>query len=132
MSAIKQRKESGEKRDDFLQLMLEARNGQLKMDDIADLNTFEREAQLKDAPMKQDKVILTDDIIVAQSILFILAGFDTTQSLLLFAVYELAICPHVQEKLAIEVRKARNSAGGKFTYETINELEYLDKVVNEW
>ena len=131
MSAIKHREESGEKREDFLQLMLEARNGQLKADELGDLSIFEKEARLKDFPMKQDKVILTDDVIVAQSILFILAGFDTTQSLLLFALYELAVCPHVQEKLVNEVRKAKNDFGGKFTYENINELEYLDKVVNE-
>ena len=131
MSAIKHRQASGEKRDDFLQLMLEARNGQLKMEDIEDLSTFEKEARLKDTPTKHDKVILTDDIIVAQSILFILAGFDTTQSLLLFAIYELAICPHVQEKLANEVRQTKNKFGGKFTYESINELEYLDKLVQE-
>jgi cytochrome P450 len=79
--------------------------------------------------VKQDKVILKDDVIIAQSVLFILAGFDTTQSLLLFAVYELALCPHVQEKLAKEVRKA-HEAGDGFTYENINQLEYLDKVVN--
>ena len=131
MSAIKHREESGEKRDDFLQLMLEARNGQLKIDDVADLSTFEKEARLKDTSTKQDKVILTDDIILAQSILFILAGFDTTQSLLLFSIYELALCPGVQEKLANEVRKAKNKFGGKFTYESINECEYLDKVISE-
>ena len=131
MSTIKHREESGEKRDDFLQLMLEARNGQLAADDLGDLSTFEKEARLKDVPMKQDKVILTDDIILAQSILFIMAGFDGTLSLLQFAMYELAVCPNVQEKLAHEIRKARNKLGGKFTYDSINELEYLDKVVND-
>ncbi len=128
-SAIKQREQSGEKRDDFLQLMLDARNGQLKIEGVEELEAFEKEAVLKDVSVKQDKVILKDDVIIAQSVLFILAGFDTTQSLLLFAVYELALCPHVQEKLAKEVRKA-HEAGDGFTYENINQLEYLDKVVN--
>jgi hypothetical protein len=129
-SAIKQREESGEKRDDFLQLMLDARNGQLKIEGIEELEAFEKEAVLKVVSVKEDKVILSDDVIIAQSVLFILAGFDTTQSLLLFAVYELALCPHVQEKLAKEVQKARQAGGGKFTYENINQLEYLDKVIN--
>ena len=111
--------------------MLEARNGQLKMDDIADLETFEKEAQVKHSPTRKDKVLLTDDVIVSQSMLFILAGFDTTQSLLLFAVYELAVCSHVQDKLAKEVRKTKEKFGGTLTYESIQELEYLDKVISE-
>ncbi len=105
----------------------------MRIEAVEELETFEKEAVLRDVSLKQDKVILSDDVIVAQSVLFILAGFDTTQSLLLFAVYELALCPHAQEKLAKEIRKARQADGGKFTYENINQLEYLDKVVNgEW
>ena len=124
---IKYRAESGDVRDDLLQLMLETRKIKPKTDGT---KTFTKELCFKDNSMKQENVMLSDDYIIAQSILFILAGFDSTQSLLLFAIYELAICPHVQEKLANEVRRARSNFDGKFTYENINELKYLDKVVN--
>ena len=129
-SAIKYRAETGEIRNDFLQFMLETRNGHLKTNSIGGENNLAQESNIIEDPMKQKNAILSDDDIISQSILFILAGFDTTQSLLLFAIYELAICPHVQEKLATEVQTARKTFGGTFTYESINRLEYLDKVVN--
>ena len=122
--AIKHREKTGEIREDFLQFMLETRNGNLKTDDSGDAKSCSKYT------MKRGIEKLSDDYIISQSILFIFAGFDTTQSLLLFTIYELAICPHVQEKLANEVRRSRSTIGGTFTYECINQLEYLDKVIN--
>ena len=52
---------------------------------------------------------LTDDEIVAQSVLFLLAGSDTTGNTLSFTVYFLAINPDVQEKLRIHIKEAMES-----------------------
>jgi len=110
--AISQREKSGEVRDDFLQLMIEAKNEQSKAED-------------------SDKVVLSDEVIIAQSVLFILAGFDTTNTVLLFSVYELALNPEIQEKLYHELKKLKDENNGQLSYEGLNSLEYLDKVVNE-
>jgi len=140
LSALRHREKTGEVRDDFLQLMIEARNGQLKAVEESELSAFEKEAQLKSASTaattksrggKQDKVVLTDEMIVAQSILFLLAGFETTQNALLFTVYELALNPEIQDTLAEEVANSLRKDDGKFLYDSINHLEYLDKVVSE-
>lgn len=125
---IKHRDATGEKRDDFLQLMLEASAGKLKVDE-SHLSEFEKDAIVKDESGKA-KVTLTEDVICAQSILFFLAGFDTTQSLLQFAAYQLAVSPEVQETLAEEVIKHYMKNGNKFTYESINEMEYMEKFVS--
>jgi len=60
---------------------------------------------------------------------FFLAGFDTTETLLIYAAYELALNPDVQDKLASEINDAIENHG-KLTYEVVNSLEYLDMVVN--
>jgi len=130
---VKHRLESGEKRDDFVQLLLESRtetntSASSSVAEEAVLDTFEKDAQLQNT--KTSKVYLTDDLILAQSILFFLAGFDTTETLLMFAAYELALNPEVQEKLASEINQAVKN-NGKLSYEVVNTLDYLDMVVNE-
>jgi len=109
--AIYERKKSGQVRDDFLQLMIEASNEK----EDSDTHT----------------ALLSDEVIIAQSVLFILAGFDTTNSLLLFSVYELALNPEIQDKLYQELKELKEENNGQFSYEGVNNLEYMDKVVNE-
>ena len=113
---------------DFLQLMLELRSGKLKDDDEKsnESNPMNVEGP---AAAKTNAVDLSDQVLVAQSVLFILAGFDTTQTLLVFAVYELALNPDVQDKLRTELEESWRKSNG-FNYETVNQLEYLDKVIN--
>lgn len=130
LSALRHRGETNEKRDDFLQLMLEARKGTLKTDE-KELDTFEKEAMLKDEPSKLPKVELDDDMIVSQSILFLLAGFDTAETLLTFTTYILATNQEVKEKLTKAVDAAFKKDGGKLTYDTINSVEYLDNFISE-
>jgi len=130
-SSIKQRMEKGEKRDDFIQLMLEAREGTLKTDE-SELEAFEKDAILKNtaAPKINTADLLDDDGIVANCVLFILAGFDTTQSLLLFCAYALALNPDVQDRLRAEVQSVVEESDGKFTYDGLGKMTYLDMVIN--
>ena len=68
--------------------------------------------------------------IIANSILFFNAGYETTSTLLTWASYALAMNPDVQEKLHEEVKSAKESKG-QLDYETLFELKYLDAVINE-
>ncbi|CAG7833968.1 unnamed protein product [Allacma fusca] len=131
---IKQRRVEGvEKRQDFLQMMLEAQAGQSKVDE-KELDSFEKDALLKEATgtgKKDLAVVLDDDTIVAQALLFFSAGFDTVQTALTFAAYELAVNQDVQERLADEVVPIMKKNNGALTYESVNEMQYLDMVVAE-
>jgi cytochrome P450 len=69
-------------------------------------------------------------IYLLQCILFFLAGYETTASTLTFCSYELALNPHVQEKLLKEVKAVANS-DGDIDYETLVKLPYLDAVLSE-
>ncbi|XP_054712574.1 cytochrome P450 3A19-like [Uloborus diversus] len=69
--------------------------------------------------------------LVAQSILFLLAGYDTTASTLSFASYLLAINPDVQDKLFSEISDTLSSTSGELNYEALQSMKYLDCVISE-
>uniref|UniRef100_A0A8C6AJJ8 unspecific monooxygenase n=1 Tax=Monodon monoceros TaxID=40151 RepID=A0A8C6AJJ8_MONMO len=73
---------------------------------------------------------LSDTELMAQSIIFIFAGYETTSSCLSFAIYELATHPDVQQKLQEEV-DATFPNNAPPTYEALVQMEYLDMVLNE-
>ena len=129
---MNERRETGQKRQDFLQLMLDAQAGQLKMDEKEVLDTYEKDAQLKDTgnSKKDSAAVFDDDTILSQAILFFFAGSDTLESLLTFAAYELAMHPDVQEKLAEEVTPVMEENDGNISYEAVQDMEYLDMVVH--
>ncbi|XP_028640341.1 cytochrome P450 3A9-like [Grammomys surdaster] len=73
---------------------------------------------------------LSDVEIVAQSIFFIFAGYETTSSALSFTLYLLATHPDIQKKLQDEIDAALPNKA-PVTYDALVQMEYLDKVVNE-
>jgi cytochrome P450 family 3 subfamily A len=68
--------------------------------------------------------------ILAQAILFLLAGYETTASTLTLITYNLACHPEIQEKLIEEVDKCIERHGG-VNYESVFDNEYLDMVIEE-
>ncbi|XP_077880882.1 LOW QUALITY PROTEIN: cytochrome P450 3A9 [Ictidomys tridecemlineatus] len=111
--AIKRMKESRlqekqQHRVDFLQLMINSQNS-------------------KDV---ESHKVLSDLELVAQSIIFIFAGYETTSSSLSFILYELATHPDAQTKLQQEIDAALPNKAPA-TYDTVLQMEYLDLVVNE-
>jgi len=125
---VKHRETTGEKREDFLQLLMESRNPVAESASPEELSTFEKEAQLQSS---HSKMQLTEELILAQSLLFFLAGFDTVETMLLMAAYELALNPDVQEKLYEELRAASEANNGELNYDLIMRLDYLDQVASE-
>ncbi|KAM6155273.1 cytochrome P450 3A4-like isoform 1-T1 [Rhynchocyon petersi] len=73
---------------------------------------------------------LTDLELVAQSIIFIFAGYETTSTTLCFLMHLLATNPDIQQKLQKEIDATfPNKAPPK--YDAVFQMEYLDMVVNE-
>jgi hypothetical protein len=70
------------------------------------------------------------DNIAAQAVVFFLAGFDTTSTLLCFASHQLAVHPDVQTKLQEEIDTALQQHGGQITHEAVHSMKYLDMVVS--
>lgn len=75
---------------------------------------------------------LTDEEIIGQCIVFFVAGSETTGATLAFVAYYLAHHPDVQEKLLREIDNAVKSRDGAVsTYEFVQGLEYLERVLSE-
>ena len=73
---------------------------------------------------------LTDDELIAQSALFLVAGFDTSSTTLSLACYYLALYQDVQQKLYDETIKHFGKDDIP-TYNSLAEMTYLDQVISE-
>jgi len=72
---------------------------------------------------------LTEAQVVAQSVLFLIAGFETSSTLLTFTCYELAINQTIQDKGREEICSVLKRFNGKCTYEAMQEMPLLDMVL---
>ena len=109
--AVRLRQVKGTIRQDMLHLLVQAMSKEVKEKDCS-------------------KVTIED--IQGQAIIFFIAGFETSSSLMSFICHELAANLDVQEKLHLEIDKYFDKKNNdEITYESVNELKYLDMVVNE-
>jgi len=67
---------------------------------------------------------------VAQAFLFLIAGYETSSSTLSFALYELALHPQIQQNLRAEIMQVMSKHDGKLTYDGMQDMLYLDRVVS--
>jgi cytochrome P450 len=109
---------------DFLQLMLDARNKTDSKDVDEDIKQDIEKLKLSD---KKREFKIEEIDILATSLLFILAGYETTASTLSYLFHELSLNPECQEKLYQEIV----SYEGNVDYETIAKMDYLDACVSE-
>jgi len=123
---IQERQATGVVPDDFLQLLLEIKN----KDFVKDESNAD---EIWDAENARTHTIteLTENTIVAQCLLFFFSGFDATNTFLIYAAYEIAINPEIQEHLFQEILFAYERNNTELSFDLIMKMEYLDKVVCE-
>lgn len=73
----------------------------------------------------------TPEELAAESFLVYIGGFETSSTLIIFTIYELALNHDIQEKLRDEIQMAVEENDGKLTYDSIFEAKYLEMVINE-
>ncbi|XP_069676194.1 cytochrome P450 9e2-like [Periplaneta americana] len=116
---IATREREGIVRPDLLQLLMQAQKGNLQ-----DENSTEQQA-------RSGRRVLDDEDVVAQCVVFFLAGFDTASTFICFVCYHLAVDQDIQTRLQKEIDETLREGGGKFSYEALNGMKYLDMVVSE-
>ncbi|CAI5664810.1 unnamed protein product [Oreochromis niloticus] len=140
-----------ERRRDFLQLMLDARTTKESVslehfdtsNDPEEIEHRNQETQPSgsvqenDPPHSQEpsvrrpqKKMMTEDEIVGQAFVFLLAGYETSSNTLAFTCYLLALHPERQLKVQKEVDDfyTRHESPD---YTNVQELKYLDMVICE-
>ncbi|CAG0923980.1 unnamed protein product [Notodromas monacha] len=103
---------------DFISLLLE----QMKEDESGRKNNF-----------------LDEESIIAQSLIFFVAGFENIAAALCVASFHLAKYQHVQEKLLEEIRRVEEAAikekdfkrGDKWSYSMYAQVVYADQIISE-
>ena len=68
--------------------------------------------------------------LAAQAFVFYLGGFETSSTTMTFCLYELSLHQDIQDRLREEIDVVLQKHDGKITYEGIQGMEYLDKVVS--
>ncbi|XP_031138529.1 thromboxane-A synthase [Sander lucioperca] len=149
---IKQREEQPpeQRRRDFLQLMLDARTSK-ECVSLEDFDTAKHAGELdprnqqtqasasdpddrlhpEEPPSRRpQKKMMTEDEVVGQAFVFLLAGYETSSNTLAFTCYLLAIHPECQCKVQEEVDDffTRHESPD---YTNVQELKYLDMVISE-
>uniref|UniRef100_A0A336KHH7 CSON003180 protein n=1 Tax=Culicoides sonorensis TaxID=179676 RepID=A0A336KHH7_CULSO len=94
------------KRNDFMDLLLNLKNT---------ANETER---------------LTFNEIAAQSFVFWIAGFETSSTVMSFALYELALNQEIQDKARTSVVNVLKEHDDELNYESLSEMTYLDYCIN--
>ncbi|KAH9417630.1 Cytochrome P450 3A4 [Dermatophagoides pteronyssinus] len=129
------RKNESKQHEDMLELMIRAEHGKDKSfekDDKFDshhVNQDEEEIQQEKKIFQEiiGSKFLNEEEIIAQSMIFLLAGYETTASTLTFCIYELAKHPEVQNKLYDEIK----TIGDSLDLNNLMKLPYLDAVISE-
>ena len=68
--------------------------------------------------------------LAAQAFMFFAAGFETSATTMSFCLYELALNPDIQNRLRNEIDTVLKKYGDSVTYEGIQEMKYLDKIIS--
>ncbi|XP_063227415.1 probable cytochrome P450 6a13 [Bacillus rossius redtenbacheri] len=138
--ALDYREKNHVQRKDFLQLLINMKNNvDVNEDDDEEekeQHRLEREADRNNldygAKGKWNYDIEFDDnMIAAQVCVFFLGGFETASTTMSFCLYELALNTDLQRRVREEVDQVVQLHGGKITYNTLQDMEYLDLVIKE-
>ena len=67
---------------------------------------------------------------MAQALSFLIGSVETSASTLSFTLYQLTFHPEIQQILRAEILQVLSRYDGKLTYEGIEEMLYMDRVVS--
>ncbi|XP_055712892.1 probable cytochrome P450 6d5 isoform X2 [Phlebotomus papatasi] len=118
---IDHREKNNIQRKDFMQLLLQLRN----------TGNVDRGDEWNFTSTKDELKKLSINELAAQVHVFFLAGFETSSTLMSFFLYEMARNHDCQEKVQKEIDEVLGSHDGKWSYEAIMEMKYLEDCIDE-
>ncbi|XP_037049098.1 cytochrome P450 3A24-like isoform X1 [Bradysia coprophila] len=115
---------------DFLQLLMNTKKVQTITDNDLEMSS-EDVAQNNNSLSKDASENISEDEIVSNALLFLLASFETTSVTLQFCLHNLINHQNVQDELRSELRKAVERIGKPITSSTLSEVPLLNRIVKE-
>ncbi|XP_032662729.1 probable cytochrome P450 6a14 [Odontomachus brunneus] len=123
---VEYRKAHNVVRHDFMNLLMQLMDkGYVEPDDD---NKDNKDKKTADKSSNTNKLTMLEA--AAQAFVFFLAGFETSSTTATFCLYELALNQDIQHKVRQEIDETLKKHGG-LTYDAVNEMTYLHKVVEE-
>lgn len=117
---IEHREKTNTIRKDFIQCLIQLRNGGTISADGDQWNAEAVNEDLKSMSIEQ---------CAAQVFLFYLAGFDTSASTIAYCLFELTRNPDCADKLRRDISETLKRHDGQLTYECIQDMKYLELCV---
>jgi cytochrome P450 len=130
-ATIKQRKESKKRRNDLVDLMIDATEG--KLDSTEGESEKHNNNEMESNSMNPSSKKFEDlgyDSVISTAVIFLFAGYDTTGTTMSYILYELALNQDCQNALFEEIERNTNSTG-ELSYDAIQSLPYLEAVIHE-
>ena len=131
---MKYREEKGIIRHDMINLLIQAKKGNLTHSVKEEEVVTDGFATVEESSVGKSQVtrVWDDDDMAAQCFIFFFAGFDTVSATMSFGAYELAVNPDVQSKLRAEIDETNKELDGKMiNYEQIQKMKYMDAFLCE-
>uniref|UniRef100_A0A914ZD03 Cytochrome P450 n=1 Tax=Panagrolaimus superbus TaxID=310955 RepID=A0A914ZD03_9BILA len=110
--------EKGNRHQDFLDFLREAQEDDLDTTNKADFDTK--------IPKK-----LTRDELIGSATTFLIAGADTTATLIYYCIYELALHPKYEKTILQEINDFNIFNDDDVNYNNVKNLEFLERFVKE-
>ncbi|CAG2167944.1 unnamed protein product [Oppiella nova] len=138
---IQQRKSSKDSHktyNDFIKLLVDAEYQKEELMDEKDISeSYHVNEEMDSKPLTRNLLSidssnkrLSDYEIQAQGWVFFVAGYETTATTLSFCSYQLALNPHIQDRLYEEVEGVVDS-DGEIKYDELVKLPLLDAILSE-
>lgn len=131
--SMKERMKPGAvKRNDFIDLILDAMKNNSDEKEVED-SQFEQDAVVKPNSKTTIDPSEFEELLVANAMVFFLAGFDTSSTAMTSCLFYLAQNQNIQDTLIEEIDSFVEAAGSCFNldYNDIQKMTYLDMVVHE-
>jgi len=124
---VNYREKNNIKRNDFMHLLIQIKNKVIIDEDNESLKQ-NAHGTLENNSSEEG---LSINSLAAQCFIFFIAGYETSSTTMTFCLYELSLNQDIQDRVRKEIDVVLQKHDGKLTYEGIQEMEYLDKVVSE-
>lgn len=109
---VKYREKNNYTRNDFMQLLINLKNNAPSISG------------------DHDGKPLTMDEVASQALVFFAAGFETSSTLMTFALYELSKNQEIQDRLRKEIRQGLARHDNAITYDSVQDIKYLSQVLD--